>query len=199
MSSPAAPLEARAPKRARGHARVEAILDAAAVVFAEKGFDAATMTEIAARSATAIGSLYRFFPTKTSLADALLARYAETVAEGFAAIEARAAAMTSEMLADALIERMLDTRPDSAAAVALVDLQPDGPNRRAAIRQAAREGIAAALRRRAPRAEGLDEAAAALLQMLKGARPLADAGAGPLAALRTAIRLYVAHVVGEDA
>ncbi|MCX8256014.1 MAG: hypothetical protein OTI36_18695, partial [Beijerinckiaceae bacterium] len=61
------------------------------------------------------------------------------------------------------------------------------------------EGIAAALRRRAPCAEGLDEAAAALLQMLKGARPLADAGAGPLAALRTAIRLYVAHVVGEDA
>lgn len=199
MSSPAASLEARAPKRARGHARVEAILDAAAVVFAEKGFDAATMTEIAARSATAIGSLYRFFPTKASLADALLARYAETVAEGFATIEARAATMTSEMLADALIERMLDARPDSAAAVALVDLRPDGPNRRAAIRQAAREGIAAALRRRAPRAEGLDEAASALLQMLKGARPLADAGAGPLAALRTAIRLYVAHVVGEDA
>ena len=37
----------------------------------EKGYDAATMTEIAARSGTAIGSLYRFFPSKESLSDAL--------------------------------------------------------------------------------------------------------------------------------
>ena len=35
------------------------------------------MTEIAARSNTAIGSLYRFFPTKEVLADALLDRYWE--------------------------------------------------------------------------------------------------------------------------
>src|SRR6266700_1792371 len=63
---------ARAPKRQRGRLRVAAILQSAREVFMEKGYDAATMTEIAARSGTAIGSLYRFFPSKESLSDALL-------------------------------------------------------------------------------------------------------------------------------
>ena len=195
MSSVAEAIAARAPKRARGYARVSAILDAAAAVFAEKGFDAATMTEIAARSVTAIGSLYRFFPTKASLADALLARYAETVTEGLAAVEARAEMLTPDVLADALIETMLDRRAESAVAVALVDLRPDGADRRAAIREAARRGIAAILRRRAPNLVEAEDSAAALLQMLKGARVLAEAGPGPLDELRTAIRLYVAHCV----
>ena len=195
MSSVAETLEARAPKRARGHARVSAILDSAAAVFAEKGFEAATMTEIAARSLTATGSLYRFFPTKASVADALLARYAEAVGERFVAIEVRAKTLTPDDLADALIETMLDRRAESAVAVALVDLRPDGADRRAEIREAARNGIAAVLRRRAPHLAQAEDSAAALLQMLKGARVLAEAGPGPLEALRTAIRLYVAHCV----
>jgi AcrR family transcriptional regulator len=61
---------AHEPKRQRGHLRVAAILEAGVAVFTEKGYDAATMTEIAARSGTAIGSLYRFFPSKDVLADA---------------------------------------------------------------------------------------------------------------------------------
>ena len=199
MSSVAETLEARAPKRARGHARVSAILDSAAAVFAEKGFEAATMTEIAARSLTATGSLYRFFPTKASVADALLARYAEAVGERFVAIEVRAKTLTPDDLADALIETMLDRRAESAVAVALVDLRPDGADRRAEIREAARNGIAAVLRRRAPHLAQAEDSAAALLQMLKGARVLAEAGPGPLEALRTAIRLYVAHCVESAA
>ncbi len=199
MSSIAEAAEARAPKRARGHARVQAILDAAVTVFAEKGFDAATMTEIAARSFTAIGSLYRFFPTKASLADALLARYAEIVTAGLAGVEAQAATLPPDALADALIETMLDRRADSAVAVALVDLRPDGQDRRAAIRQAARRGIAAVLHRRAPRLAHAEDCADALLQMLKGARVLAEAGPGPLDELRTAIRLYVAHCLETGA
>jgi len=66
-----------APKRERGRARVEALLDAASIVFGERGYDQATMTEIAARSATAIGSLYRFFPTKEALGETLLQRFME--------------------------------------------------------------------------------------------------------------------------
>src|ERR1700739_2986796 len=62
----------RAPRRARGQLRVEALLAAAAEVFAAKGFDAATMTEIAAQSESSIGSLYQFFRTKEAVADALV-------------------------------------------------------------------------------------------------------------------------------
>jgi AcrR family transcriptional regulator len=52
--------------------RVAAILEAAAAVIAEKRYEGATIAEIAARSGTKIGSLYRFFPNKESLADTLV-------------------------------------------------------------------------------------------------------------------------------
>lgn len=62
----------RSPRRARGHQRVEVLLAAAAQVFADKGYDAATMTEIAAQAQSSIGSLYQFFPTKDKVAQALI-------------------------------------------------------------------------------------------------------------------------------
>src|SRR5260370_17144348 len=76
MSSEAEALRARAPKRERGKQRVAELLQAAAAVFAEKGYEAATMTEIAARAGAPIGSLYQFFPAKEALADTLVQNYA---------------------------------------------------------------------------------------------------------------------------
>lgn len=61
----------KAPRLERGRARVAALLAAGAAVFAEKGYDSATMTEVAARAGASIGSLYQFFPTKPLLAQAL--------------------------------------------------------------------------------------------------------------------------------
>jgi AcrR family transcriptional regulator len=61
----------RVPRLERGRARVAALLAAGAAVFAEKGYDAATMTEVAAKAGASIGSLYQFFPTKPLLAEAL--------------------------------------------------------------------------------------------------------------------------------
>src|SRR5579883_3504105 len=67
----------RIPQRANGERRVAAILDAADEVFAEVGYEAATMTEIASRAHTAIGSVYQFFPNKEAVAQALGDRYLE--------------------------------------------------------------------------------------------------------------------------
>jgi AcrR family transcriptional regulator len=75
------PARAKAPQRERGRARVAALLEAAGQVFAEKGYDAATMTAIAARAGSSIGSLYQFFPTKDEIAQALLQRYVEALME----------------------------------------------------------------------------------------------------------------------
>ncbi|WP_111563120.1 TetR/AcrR family transcriptional regulator [Rhizobium sp.] len=61
----------RSPKQKRGHERVAILTEAAAKVFLEKGYEAATMTEIAAEAKSSIGSLYQFFPTKPVLAEAL--------------------------------------------------------------------------------------------------------------------------------
>ncbi len=48
------------------------ILEAALEVFAERGYHRATMNEIARRSDFAVGTLYRFFPSKKSLYEALV-------------------------------------------------------------------------------------------------------------------------------
>ena len=67
----------RQPKQKRSKERVNQILDAAAEVFLEKGFDAATTHDIAARADTAVGSLYQFFPDKLAIFHALELRHME--------------------------------------------------------------------------------------------------------------------------
>src|SRR6202044_1047344 len=100
MSSDTETSAARAPKRARGKQRVAELLDAAAAVFAEKGFEAATMTEIAARADAPIGSLYQFFPTKEALADTLVQNYAGLIANDLEALEHRANDLDIDQLVD---------------------------------------------------------------------------------------------------
>lgn len=63
------------PRQARSAARVQALLDAAAEVFEEVGFDAATTNLVAARADVPVGTLYRWFPDKSALAEALADRY----------------------------------------------------------------------------------------------------------------------------
>lgn len=69
----------RLPKQQRGKQRVEKILDAAAEVFAEVGYEAATTHAIAVRANTAVGSLYQFFPDKAAIFRALEIRHVERV------------------------------------------------------------------------------------------------------------------------
>jgi len=138
-------ISAVAPKRERGRLRVGAIMKAGAALFAEKGYDAATMTEIAARSGTAIGSLYRFFPTKETLADALILRYGELLFAGIDAIILKSRQLSGEQLADALVDLMLDLREDRSVAVALVDREQDDSGHRTALKIGTVERIAKAL------------------------------------------------------
>lgn len=69
----------RQPQQKRSQERVERILDAAAIVFDEVGFEAATTQAIAARAKTAVGSLYQFFPDKLAIFNALELRHVERV------------------------------------------------------------------------------------------------------------------------
>lgn len=198
MSSPA-PIVALAPKRAPGRHRVSAILAAARAVFAERGYDAATMTEIAARSQTAIGSLYRFFPTKELVAEALLADYAERVGAAFSEVQAEAPALAPAALADALIDLMLRSRADHDVAVALLDGRGDAAELRDWLRRTARRQICGVLVAAAPSlaTDRIDAGAAVLQQLMKSVVALAaeDTPNGPLVAeLRKLARLYLGQL-----
>jgi AcrR family transcriptional regulator len=67
----------RTPLQDRSRRRVEQILDAAARVFFERGYDAATTEEIARLAGTSIGSVYQFFPNKLAIFNAIALRYVE--------------------------------------------------------------------------------------------------------------------------
>ena len=69
------------PRQARSAARVELLLDVAEEVFEEVGYDSATTNLVAARAGVPVGSLYRWFPDKAALAEALTDRYLDHLVE----------------------------------------------------------------------------------------------------------------------
>jgi AcrR family transcriptional regulator len=176
MSSDSESAVARAPKRARGKQRVSELLQAAAAVFAEKGYEAATMTEIAARAGAPIGSLYQFFPVKEALADTLVQNYVELLVADLQELETRAAEIDDA----ALIERLfglLRGHPEArAAALPLAEARMDEKTRRTTFRGMLRKHIAAILRARTPSlsAEGARDMAIVVLQMMKAFSALSD-------------------------
>jgi AcrR family transcriptional regulator len=163
-------LDARAPQRRNGHQRVAAILAAGAAVFREKGYDAATMTEIAARSDTAFGSLYRFFRSKEALADALLAHYAQHALDALAALAEAAPGLTPGAMAEALVDFALALQSDRSFVVAVMDARGGRADKRAQFRAALRAGMVLIVGRMFPALAEAQAAAAAvvLLHTLKG-------------------------------
>src|ERR1700679_2919897 len=113
------------PQRSTGKRRVAELLRAGADVIAERGFEAATMAEIAARAGAQIGSLYRFFPNKDALADALIRRYRDLVDAAFAKTDSRAGASTIEEFADDLLSVFAGVRGDTPAIIVLLDARSD--------------------------------------------------------------------------
>ena len=64
-----------APQQIRSQQRVDLILDTAAVLFSESGYENASTNAIAERAGISIGSLYRYFPDKDAILRALAGRY----------------------------------------------------------------------------------------------------------------------------
>jgi AcrR family transcriptional regulator len=192
---------AKAPKRERGKQRVAALIDAGAELFAEKGYEATTMTEIASRAGAAIGSLYQFFPSKEALADALFNRFAERAAAAFARVEELAPGCSARELADLFIDHKLELGTDRDVAIALSNVVAGIVERRKPLGDALRGRIAAILSAGNP-ALGRDEAAAAAIivnQVMKMVPALAATDDGRAAALigeaRKLLALYIDEVL----
>ena len=95
----------RAPRQARGQARIDTILDAAETVLGEFGVEATTTNAIAARANTSIGSLYQFFPNKESVLHAVGLRFLDRTREIFTPLLSPPAAAFP---LDEWIDRMAD-------------------------------------------------------------------------------------------
>jgi AcrR family transcriptional regulator len=152
--SPATPEPAaRAPRRARGQLRVEALLASGAEVFARKGFDAATMTEIAAQAQSSIGSLYQFFRTKEAVAEALLGAQMEALWLRLDGLAGAAPGLETPALAHALAVCLVEFRADHPSFATLIE-RPGPPSAVVAgVRRRVRERVEAILAAHAPRAE----------------------------------------------
>lgn len=144
----------RVPSQERSRKRVESILDGAAVVFAEAGFEGATMESIAERAQTSIGSLYQFFPNKLALFEALARRSIErSRAAVDELLDAEAKLGSWRALVDAAIDRFASLReadPDFRAM--LVNFQLYGVYAEAdrALHRHTIERVAIIIRRYAP-------------------------------------------------
>jgi len=146
-SHKSSPKKARAiqvPQRSNGRLRVAAILDAAAAVIAEKGYEGATMAEIAARSGTKIGSLYRFFPNKESIADTIVVSARANLDAVFDRFDSGVHARSIRALADDLMALIFElfTRP---AFMKLLDAGQDWSVKREEFRSALLERTAKTL------------------------------------------------------
>lgn len=75
MSPRATSAPRREPQQERSRRQVGNLLDAAAQVFAEVGYEAATTNLIAEQAGASIGSLYQFFPNKAAIFRALTERH----------------------------------------------------------------------------------------------------------------------------
>lgn len=95
----------RVPQQARSWERFHRILDAAADLFVEIGYESVTADDIAARADTSVGGLYRFFPDKAAIFHALLDRYLNQLRELSAALHTEEA---MQVPLDVYINQLVD-------------------------------------------------------------------------------------------
>lgn len=138
------------PRQPRGERRVEALLEAAEKVIADSGYDAATMSSIAERAGAAIGSLYQFFPNKTSIVQMLRIEYAKRFDQACAPLEIQASKLNLNALVDRLIKLTVHFVETHPALPALLDA-PRSTRVPAAMRRVLQERFAGMLRAQSPR------------------------------------------------
>ena len=191
----------RAPQRQRGRDRVAGLIAAADRLFLEKGYEATTMTEIAARAGAAIGSLYLFFPTKAALAEAMATQLADALSERLDRLRPQAAGRSAAEIADALFAEFSRFLAEHPVYATLVELPGEG-SWQSAVRVRRRAQIAALFAEATPalapdRADRLALIVPHLLAM-----PLRIAGLGETqrdAVLTELRRMLHAHLAASGA
>lgn len=102
------PLEPRkSPVQARSNASVDAICEATIQVLLSVGKERLTTTKVAARAGVSVGTLYQYFPNKSSLLQAVLRKHMEDVTRAIEIVCAEQRGVALEQMADVLVKAFL--------------------------------------------------------------------------------------------
>jgi AcrR family transcriptional regulator len=194
----------RVPQRQRGHERVAALLEAASTCFVEKGYEATTMTEVAARAGASIGSLYQFFQTKEVLALALVEQDTQAIYAELGKLAEQSVQWNTEELAERLCAFLVGFRKRHPAFVILAESAAIQSADAMIIRRRVRAELQALLAHRAPHRseEEMHAAAVVVQQIMKAAivihaEPAMPGRQAALTQLQHAMQLYLHDVFGE--
>jgi AcrR family transcriptional regulator len=192
------------PQQKRSTRRLANFLDVAEVLFVEIGYEATTMTAIAERSGSGIGTLYHYFPDKQSMAFALFNQYTQKVEAYWKPLIEHAEALSHTAFAESFLERVVEFLRERPAYLQLL-AAPIRVSRDPAARRTLRIAIANAFRAKDPSlaSEKAMLAANISLQMVKGMTTLyaeASLREKPLiiAEFKKALTLYLGSVLSED-
>jgi AcrR family transcriptional regulator len=163
----------RVPQQERAERRVAQLLEAAAAVLAEVGYDAATMTEIADRANASIGAVYQYFPNKEAIVRALRMRYGNEMQERWEDLETTTARLSVRQIAYRIVDIMVQFAEEHPAYFPALDA-PVKYKRDQEARIRLREQLAGVFRSRRPALshERAYRMANVTLQIIKGMNPL---------------------------
>ena len=176
-----APVRRRQP---RGQARIEQILDAATLVFAEKGYEATTTNAIAARAGISPGSLYQFFANKEAIAEGLAERYVREMV----AVDTEALSDLDDLPLDRALDLAIDrlvaanvSDPGLKALLARTDMPPQMEAATVRLHEAVRGRVELLLRSQCDlSAEHLTVRSGVVMQIAKALMvPICGADEGP--------------------
>src|ERR1700744_5811164 len=193
-----------APQQERSTRRLAGFLDAAAELFVEVGYQAATMTAIAERSGSSIGALYNYFPDKQSIAFTLVNQYAQELEAPWKPLMEQVETWYHQAFATLFIECITEFVQERPAYLSLLTA-PIHFRRDPAARKASRISIANAFQAKNPSLSKERSLLAAnlSLQIVRGMMTLygeADSKGRVLvvAEFKKLLTLYLRGVLSED-
>jgi len=123
----------KTPIQARSTASVEAIMQATIQVLLKEGKLKLTTTRVAERAGVSVGTLYQYFPNKSSLLQALLKRHLDSVALAMEDACEAARGKSLARMAEAVISAFVEAKfHNIAASVALYAVSEDLEGKRIA-------------------------------------------------------------------
>ena len=163
----------RIPQRPRGELRVTVVLDAAAAVIEEVGYEATTMTAIAQKAGSSIGAIYQYYQDKTAIADALRTKYGEELSEQLGGYADRAPALSVREMVMQFVQIVTDFTSRHPALLLLLSV-PSVHEEDAAFRRRLRLRLAKLFQLKANKLSDREAYRVAMvtLQVLKGLHPL---------------------------